>query len=338
MAERFVESAGTISIGTGDDIVIGIGTAFSGRDRAAARLIAYPASGVPVIVGTVAEVDPRGIYDDLSLPLLHPYRGPPLTAVAYELVDGPAIASGATQAAIYARFAAFLEQNMGLSGNLADAIDYSLVPNNTLFVDSATRTIYQWRNGVLEPVYYAGLQFTPRGAWSGLATYAVGDLVSHSAGGSEPYAFVSNINGNLNNEPPISGSPLIGQSDANWTALGLVQTPSIIAVSFSISGRPGSDELVEGIIAVDPFTFRADFSGSQASARIAATADTVFDILVNGAAIGTVTFSAGAVVGTFSLASDHAIEAGDSIDLQCPMPGDATLSGVKINLRGTLNL
>src|SRR5262245_39267019 len=99
MVERFVESSGTISIGTGDFTVVGEGTTFSGRDREGAKVIAFPAMGAPIYVGTVAAVDPRGVYENLELPLLHPYNGDPLSDVTYELVDGPAIANGATQAA-----------------------------------------------------------------------------------------------------------------------------------------------------------------------------------------------------------------------------------------------
>jgi hypothetical protein len=152
MAERFVYSTGTISVATGASVVTGTGTAWGGRDRAGSQVIAMPADAAAFLVGIVAEVDPRGIYEDLELPLVAPYNGDALTGVAYVIVDGPAIANGATQAAIYARFAAHLEQNMGLAGNDADAIDYALVPNNSLIVHDATKRLKQWRNGVLEDV------------------------------------------------------------------------------------------------------------------------------------------------------------------------------------------
>lgn len=77
-----------------------------------------------------------------------------------------------------------------------------------------------------------GAAFVPRGAWSGATTYALGELVSHSVGG-EPYAFVSNEDDNLNNEPPFTSGD-IGTSDDHWTVVGLIEAP----------GEPGSSNVV----------------------------------------------------------------------------------------------
>jgi hypothetical protein len=209
MVERFVEFAGLISIGTGESTVVGTGTAFGGVDREGCQVWAQPAGGACFRIGTVAAVEPRGVYDDLALPLLHPWNGAPVVNQPYELVDHPALANGVSQAAVYARFAAFLERNMGLVGNAADGVDYSLAANNSLFVDPVTRTIYQWRSGVLEPVFAVGLQFNPKGAWSNAVTYAKNDMVVD--GGK---AFVSNADSNLNHQPPASSD-----GDAWWTRL-----------------------------------------------------------------------------------------------------------------------
>jgi len=151
MTQRFVENTGTISITSGTATITGTGTLFAGRDRAGAQVWALPAGQAPIRVGVVAEVDPRGIYENLSLPLVSNFNGSTLTNVAFELVDGLALASGATQAAIFARYAAFLEQNAGLVLNTDDEFDYSLVPNNSLIIDPIAG-MYQWRDGVLVPV------------------------------------------------------------------------------------------------------------------------------------------------------------------------------------------
>jgi hypothetical protein len=209
MVERFVEFAGLISIGTGASIVTGSGTAFGGVDREGCQVWVQPAGAACFRIGTVAAVDPRGVYDDLSLPLLHPWNGAPVVDQPYELVDHPALANGVSQAAVYARFAAFLERNMGLIGNAADDVDYSLAANNSLFVDAVTRTIYQWRGGVLEPVFSVGLQFNPKGGWSNATTYAKNDMVVDAG-----RAFASNADNNLNHQPPSSSD-----GDAWWTRL-----------------------------------------------------------------------------------------------------------------------
>jgi hypothetical protein len=141
VVERFVEFAGLISIGTGESTVVGSGTAFGGVDREGCQVWVQPAGAACFRVGTVAAVEPRGVYDDLALPLLHPWNGAAVVDQPYELVDHPALANGVSQAAVYARFAAFLERNMGLVGNLADEPDLSLAQNNTLYADPVTRTL-----------------------------------------------------------------------------------------------------------------------------------------------------------------------------------------------------
>lgn len=152
MAERFAYSTGTITVANGASTITGTGTAWGGRDRGGSRIVARPTGAARIDVGTVADVEPRGIYDDLSLPMVSPYEGPALTNVAYEIIDGPAIANGASQASTFSQFNNQLSQNAGLTYNDADSIDISLVPNNSLIVDDDTKRLQQWRNGVLEDV------------------------------------------------------------------------------------------------------------------------------------------------------------------------------------------
>src|ERR1019366_7609987 len=161
MVERFVLTNGTISVTEGGSTVTGVATTFAGRDLEGSQIWAVPPSGnspptpvLPQFVGFIAAVDPRGVYDNLLLPLVVPYLGATLAAVPYVLVYGPAIANGATQAALFSRFVSFLENNMGLSANYADLLGGSpadFVPNNTAFFDPPTKTFYLWTSGVLTP-------------------------------------------------------------------------------------------------------------------------------------------------------------------------------------------
>lgn len=214
MAERFVYSTGRITIDTGDDAVVGVGTAFSGHDLAGAQLWAHPDDAAPIRVGSIAETD-DGTYENLLLPLVTAYNGPALVSAKFELVDSVAIADGVEQFAIYSRFAQFLQQNGGLTFNIADrdsgSFDMSLVPENSLFVDDVTRTLYQWRAGVLEPVFTIAQSFSPKGAWADDPTsFSKDDLLQHGN-----FLFVSNINANVGHEPQIvDGIPI---SDAYWT-------------------------------------------------------------------------------------------------------------------------
>lgn len=81
-----------------------------------------------------------------------------------------------------------------------------------------------------------GTMFIPVGAWSNVRTYSIGELVSHeNSSGSEPFAFVSNKNNNLNNPPPFTGD--VATSDANWTVVQGIESPGA-------PGDPGSSNVV----------------------------------------------------------------------------------------------
>jgi len=331
--QRFVAFAGTISIANGSSTVTGTGTAFGGRDREGAQVWAQPTGAAPYRIGTVAAIDPRypvGQYDNLSLPLLDPWNGTSVVNQPYELLDGLAIAIGTTQAAIYARFAAQLEQNAGLVLNSADSVDKSLVPNNSLFIDAVSRVIYQWRSGVLEPVYTVATVFNPRGAYDGTATYAQNDLVS--IGGA---AFVSNINGNTGNTPTTSPAPA---SDANWTVLFLGSGADYADYLLSAPGVVGNSEKLFVVAIARTVVFPAGVSGSEAVVGTAPTADAVFSLQKNGVQFGTVTFAASATAGTFSVASDTTFAPGDVLSVIGPATADATLADVSITLRGTTDV
>jgi hypothetical protein len=218
MVQRFVESRGTISVATNASVVLGTGTLFGGRDRAGAQIWAAPAGSAPVLVGIVAEVAPEGVYNNLQLPTVFPYKGPPLVNVPFALLDGPAISNSTTQAAIYARFNAFFEQNHGLVGNLADGADRSLALNNTLYIDDVTRTLYLWRDGVLEVVTVISAMWTPRGAYAGGTTYAKNDLIQ-----SGNYIFISNSDANTGHAPNTAPA-----STAYWTFVPLPTVQQVL--------------------------------------------------------------------------------------------------------------
>lgn len=231
MTERFVLNDGTISVANGAVTATGTGTLFSGRDLAAAELWATPRAGQGTVggvaatnalgfrVGLIAEVDPRGVYPNLGpLPLVSPYYGPALVDVNYELRYGPAIANGATQASVFSRFTAFLERDAGIVFNSADDVTLGLIPNNSIYIDDVTRTINQWRGGVLEVVATVGAQWTPKGAYAGGTTYAKNDMVQ-----SGNFIFVSNADANLGHAPNTAPG-----STAYWTWVPLPTVQQVL--------------------------------------------------------------------------------------------------------------
>lgn len=228
MAERFVYPptaghAARVSVANGASLAIFTDAALGGHDWAGAQLWITPDDAAPYKAGTIAEVDPEGDYENLELPLFRPWNGTAIVSKKFELIDGLGVAIGASQAAILARYLRVFANNAGGVSDLADDVDMTLVPNNHLFIDSVTRAIYRWRNGVLELVQVVGTAFVPKGTYSGATTYAQNDLVMNAAGTG---SFVSNHAANLNNTPPA-----IGSSDSHWTYLPLPQGPA---------GAPGS--------------------------------------------------------------------------------------------------
>jgi hypothetical protein len=264
MAERFAYSAGTISITSNSSTVIGTGTAFRGHDRAGSIIYALPAAAVPIVVGVVAEVTPRGIYDNLQLPLAAQYKGATLTNVPYVIVDGPAIANGATQAAIYARYAAFLEQSMGLVGDSADTVDLSIVPENSFFVDSVNKKFFQWRNGVLQELFGVAqgtssfLAHKNAIDQAGLASGSVTNIITF---GTELYDAGAFFSGNAWT-PPAGKIELAGAAflTGTWTA-GIQINLSIHKNGVQLrtaSIFPASTSNAHGIVTVDDIASGTD--------------------------------------------------------------------------------
>lgn len=330
MAERFIYPptaghAARVSVANGASTAVFTNASLSNHDWASAKLWITPDDAAPYLVGLIAEGDPQGVYDNLELPLFRPWPGTAIVDAKFALVDGLAIAKGATQAEIFARYTAHLEQNMGLVGNLADTIDTSLIPNNTLFVDSVTRAIYQWRNGVMEQVLVVGGSFTPRGVYSSGTTYAKNDLVQ-----SGNYVYVSNVDANLNHTP--DGTP---GSTAYWTWMPLPASTSGFVLQVSIGGRPAAGEFIPGHLFKDTVTFTGN-SSLSAKCRVAPTTTRVISIMKNGVEVATVTFTSAGTTGTCALTSSPVtFAAGDYQDVQCPAIRDDAMSDIRIAWKGS---
>jgi hypothetical protein len=93
------------------------------------------------------------------------------------------------------------------------------------------------------------------------------------------------------------------------------------------------------IVLLAPFvrsvSFPSALSGSVGKATVAATAQTDFDILKNGASVGTMRFAIAATDATFIAASPITFAAGDVIRVNAPVTPDATLANVHFTLKGT---
>lgn len=99
-------------------------------------------------------------------------------------------------------------------------------------------------------------------------------------------------------------------------------------------GVPSASALVTRVPVARAVTFAAALAGSVGKARIAATAQTDFDVQKNGTSVGTIRFAAAATSATFISASGFTCAAGDIVSIAAPATADATLADVGIVLAG----
>jgi len=87
-----------------------------------------------------------------------------------------------------------------------------------------------------------------------------------------------------------------------------------------------------------PFSSRVvipvNFTGSRATARLAATSNSAFALAKNGSAFATIIFGAGSATGTYSSAITTFVS-GDILSITAPVSSDVTLSDVGLSLSGT---
>lgn len=96
------------------------------------------------------------------------------------------------------------------------------------------------------------------------------------------------------------------------------------------SGKPAASEVVAG--AIFPVAGAVNAGNCVAKATVAATASTVFTITKDGAALGTITFAAGATLGTFSITAAN-LTANQHVTITAPATPDATLANISFLVR-----
>lgn len=101
-------------------------------------------------------------------------------------------------------------------------------------------------------------------------------------------------------------------------------------------GAPNNGELLLRFNYVRAVTLPAALAGSRVTAGVAATAQTDFDVKVNGASIGTIRFAASGTVATFLSFSATSIAVNDVLEIVAPGTADATLADISFTLAGVL--
>lgn len=100
-------------------------------------------------------------------------------------------------------------------------------------------------------------------------------------------------------------------------------------------GVPTASAIVTRVPVARIVTFPVSLTGSVAKASVAATAQTDFDVQLNGGSVGTIRFAAAGTSATFIAASPIVTAAGDLISIIAPAIPDATLANVGFVLTGT---
>jgi hypothetical protein len=193
---------------------------------------------------------------------------------------------------------------------------------------------------------------------TGTGSVLFGGLVTGSAG------FSGALNGTVGATTPASvaatdlsasstlkapaaapGSPADGHIWADgagaYARLGGV-TRQLSTVTFSadiasaVSGIVLSSQVVLRFVAPRAITLADDFAESLADADVAATAETVLTVAVNGSSVGTITIAASGTSGTFATTGGAvSLVAGDVVTVTGPATADATLAGLAITFAGS---
>lgn len=101
------------------------------------------------------------------------------------------------------------------------------------------------------------------------------------------------------------------------------------------NGKPTASVILLHHVVTRTVVFPSGLTGSQGKARVAATAQTDFDIQKNGTSAGTMRFAAAATSATFIMASQTTFSAGDVLKVVAPATPDATLEDITFTLSGT---
>ena len=200
-------------------------------------------------------------------------------------------------------------------------------------------------------------------------TSSVSTVQDHRAGLAGVHGFLAATSGTVTSvaqtvptEFVVSGSPItstgtLAITKANQTANQVWAGPSSGAaaaptfrslVAADLPGQPfdlsafwpgvtTASVKVTRVPVARAITFAAAFAGSYVKAAVAATASSAFDVQLNGASIGTITFAAAGTVATLATAggATFTTAAGDLLAIIAPATPDATLADIGFVLTGT---
>ena len=162
-----------------------------------------------------------------------------------------------------------------------------------------------------------GFEF--RGLWQPNTAYRAYDFV-RDAGGSvyivrQDHESAASFDAGATNS---NNEPLYELVFAQY-----VPPPQYVTIGAAVSGRPSGGQVIL-IPVTRALTLAVDAAGSQASAAVAATAQTDITIGRNGSSIGTVRFAAAGTTASFVGVAETDFVPGDRLSFVFPASADAT--------------
>lgn len=106
-------------------------------------------------------------------------------------------------------------------------------------------------------------------------------------------------------------------------------------VGLFLPGQPADNVTAFVFTAVRSITFPDDFAGSVGTCGTNPTSVAAFDVLKNGASVGSISISTAGVFTFATTGASLSLAAGDRLSLNTPTPQDATLANVSIVFKGT---
>lgn len=102
-------------------------------------------------------------------------------------------------------------------------------------------------------------------------------------------------------------------------------------------GKPAVNDTMLAMVMTRPMSLPVSLTGSVAKCTAAPTAAITFNILKNGASIGSINFAAAATAGTFTFTTATSFGSGDILTIVAPATQDATFAGLLATLVAILN-
>jgi hypothetical protein len=112
----------------------------------------------------------------------------------------------------------------------------------------------------------------------------------------------------------------------------LEQNSLVVRMGLWFPGTPSEDEELFRYTFTDTVEYPADLGVTQANARTAATAETVFSIQKDDVEFATITFEAASDVGTMGTSDATTFIAGETLSVVAPSSVDSTLAYISMTL------